>query len=130
MKAKILSTILLLFITIATWGQLPKQKEEVYQNLFAKAINGQTEYVLKDNSRVDIVTDTYAIEVDFAHKWAEAIGQSLYYAASLDKKPGILLVVNGKQQNRYIYRLLTVTRKYGITVWILDYNTNKFGKTK
>ena len=127
---KTLTTILLFFVTITTWGQLPKQKEEVYQNLFAKAINGQTEYVLKDNSRVDIVTDTYAIEVDFAHKWAEAIGQSLYYAESLDKKPGILLVVNGKQQNRYIFRLLTVTRKYGITVWILDYNTNKFGKTK
>lgn len=121
---------LYIYLSITALTQTPRQKEVYYQELFAKAINGQTEYVLKDNSRVDIVTDTFAIEVDFASKWAEAIGQSLYYAERLNKKPGILFVVDGKQENRYIFRLLTVTRKYGITVWILDYNTDKFGRTK
>jgi len=127
---KTLTTILLLFLSITACAQLPKQKEAYYQTLFAKAVNGQTEVTLKDNARVDVVTDSFAIEVDFASKWAEAIGQSLYYAERLNKKPGILFVVDGKKENRYIFRLLTVTRKYGITVWILDYNTNKFGKTK
>lgn len=129
-EMRILTIILLLFLSISTWGQLPKQKESYYRDLFAPVMNGQTEVVLRDKARVDIVTDTFAIEVDFAPKWAEAIGQSLYYADRLNKKPAILFVVDGKQENRYIFRLLTVTRKYGITVWILDYNTNKFGKTK
>jgi hypothetical protein len=133
---KVITTILFLFLglylylIITAAGQIPRQKEVYYQNIFAKAINGQIEYTLQDKSRVDIVTDEYAIEVDFASKWAEAIGQSLYYAERLNKKPGILLVVDGKNENRYIFRLLTVTRKYDITVWILDYNTQKFGRTK
>lgn len=127
---KITITILFLFITTLTSGQFPKQKEVYYQNLFANAINGKTEVYLQDKARVDVVTDTFTIEVDFAHKWAEAIGQSLFYAQMLNKKPGILLIVDGKLENRYIFRLLTVTRKYNITVWILDYNTLKFGRTK
>ena len=35
---------------------------------------------MPDGTRCDILTDTHAIEVDFADKWAEAIGQSLNYA--------------------------------------------------
>ena len=39
------------------------------------------EVVMKDGTRCDILTSTHAIEVDFAKKWAEAIGQSLNYAS-------------------------------------------------
>jgi hypothetical protein len=122
--------ILFLFISTLTSGQFPKQKEEYYQTLFANAIHGKTEVYLQDKSRVDVLTDSFAIEVDFANKWAEAIGQSLFYAQMLNKKPGILLIVDGKLENRFIFRLLTVSRKYNITVWILDFNTQKFGRTK
>jgi len=131
---RLLITLLFLSFSLVACGQQKKekgkQKEMFYEWIFARSVQGQTELVLKDKSRVDVVTDTFAIEVEFASKWAESIGQSLYYAQMLNKKPGIVLIVNGQQENRYIFRLLTVTRKYGITVWILDYNTNKFGRTK
>ena len=43
------------------------------------------EVVMKDCTRCDILTATHAIEVDFARKWAEAIGQSLNYAMHTGK---------------------------------------------
>jgi hypothetical protein len=46
---------------------------------------------MPDGTRCDIVTETHAIEVDFADKWAEAIGQCLNYSFQLNKKAGILL---------------------------------------
>ena len=62
--------LLFLFLLLA----LPlfgKQSERYYQEKFAREIGGQVEVVMKDGTRCDILTDTYAIEVDFARKWAE-----------------------------------------------------------
>lgn len=36
------------------------------------------EYVLPDRTRVDCLTDEYAIEIEFAENWAESIGQAMY----------------------------------------------------
>ena len=41
---------------------------------------------MPDGTRCDILTDTHAIEVDFANKWAQAIGQSLNHAMQTGKK--------------------------------------------
>lgn len=43
------------------------------------------EYRLSDNTRVDCMTDTLAVEFDFANKWAECIGQALYYGKQTKK---------------------------------------------
>ena len=71
---------------------------------------------LKPNLR----TDNYAIEFDFAKKWAEAVGQSLYYAEVLQKNPGIVLISeNGEKDQKFIKRLNSIAEKFGITVWII-----------
>ena len=49
--------------------------ESFYQELYAKKLGGRTEVTMPDGTRCDILTDTHAIEVDFAVKWAETIGQ-------------------------------------------------------
>ena len=54
--------------------------------------------VLGDRTRCDIVTATHAIEVDFADKWAEAIGQSLSYALQLNLKPAIALILEEENE--------------------------------
>ncbi|MDP2689260.1 MAG: hypothetical protein Q8P48_04005 [Deltaproteobacteria bacterium] len=79
------------------------------------------EYRLPDRTRVDCVTVEYAVEVDFAGKWAEAIGQAVYYAMMTDKKPGILLIMDGEEEKdaRYLERLKTVTESLGIAVWTI-----------
>lgn len=127
---KLFIFVTLILLSITTQAQLTKQLESYYQNIFATAINGTREVVLSDQARVDIVTDTFAIEVDFADKWAESIGQSLYYGKMLNKKPGVLLVVNGTKEERYIKRLMMVAAYNDIQVWILDYTTNKWRRVK
>lgn len=96
-------------------------KEKTYQNYFASYINGECEYVLKDKTRIDILTDRYAIEVDFANKWHEAIGQSLYYSIRSKREPGILLIMENEKDWRYLKRLLYVTKQYNIKVWTINY---------
>lgn len=121
---KILILIPLLTISLFSSCQVLKMKESYYQDKFAEIIHGQKEIVLDDKARVDIVTDSFAIEVDFAEKWAESIGQSLYYAEELNKKAGVLLIVNDTLDDRYIKRLMTIAMKYDITVWLINYDTN------
>jgi hypothetical protein len=74
-----------------------------------------------DGTRVDMLTETHAIEADWSHKWAEAIGQALYYAELTQRAPGIVLLVKDrKAEARYIYRCQTVCAKHGIRLWIED----------
>ena len=75
------------------------------------------EYALDDHSRVDCLTDEYAIEVEFAYKWKESIGQALFYAVKTGKKPGVVLILEKKTDGRYLDRLEIVGKKYGIMVW-------------
>ncbi len=56
--------------------------ESDYVNMDCK---GQIEFVLPDETRVNCLTDTHAIEYGYGRKWAEAIGQSLYYSAMTGK---------------------------------------------
>lgn len=127
MKKIILLFLGILFITISSFSQ---QKERYYQEKFAKIVNGEMEVVLKDKTRVDIVTNDYAIEVDFAHKWAEAIGQSLYYAKELNKKPGILLVWSGDNEIRYLNRLMEVAVEHGIKVWVWNWTDDTWSSVR
>ena len=62
-----------------------KYKESVYQNAWCSANSGVTEFENKDFTRVDCLTDTHAVEFDFANKWAEGIGQALHYQKMTNK---------------------------------------------
>lgn len=64
---------------------------------------GEIEHRLYDGTRVDCLTDEYAKEYDFCHKWAESAGQALYYADITGKKPGIVLICDPDEQ-RFYYR--------------------------
>lgn len=76
--------------------------EAYYQTKWCNENKGQTEYELKDLTRVDCFTDTEAVEFDFANKWAECIGQSLYYGISTNKTPACALIIEQEKDKRYI----------------------------
>jgi hypothetical protein len=95
-------------------------KESWYQKGWCEANGGIVEYRLKDKTRVDCLTDEYAIEFDFAKKWAEGIGQSLYYAIQTKKRPAVALILEKQGDMRYYKRLLTVAQKHGIRLFIID----------
>jgi hypothetical protein len=125
---KILILFVLLLISAISYSQLSRARESYYQNGFAILMKGQKEVVLDDMTRVDVLTDTFAIEVDFAEKWSQSVGQALFYAEKLNKKAGILLVVNGQLDEKYVRRLMIVAINHNITVWLMDYNTDNWCK--
>ncbi|ABB44615.1 hypothetical protein Suden_1337 [Sulfurimonas denitrificans DSM 1251] len=96
-----------------------KKDEKYYQTKMCQELKGKIEYVLADKTRVDCLTNEYAIEVDFAKKWAEAIGQSLYYAQMTGKKPAIGFIV-GDGDERYLKRVESVAEKFDIKIIILE----------
>lgn len=79
-----------------------KMHEKDYVNMYCTGIK---EYTLPDKTRIDCLTDEYAIEFDYAKKWAESIGQSLYYAKKTGKKPAVAIITSGEQDMKYINRI-------------------------
>jgi hypothetical protein len=118
--------LLLMLISITAFSQ--KKKEVYFQLKFANAINGDNQIILNDNSIIDVLTDTFAIEVDYGEKWAESIGNTLYISAITGKKAGVLLILDGENEQIYLKRLMAVAIKYNITVWTIDYKTDRWRK--
>ncbi len=77
-------------------------KEGDYVNMYCKGI---IEYQLPDRTRVDCLTDEYAIEYDWAKKWAESIGQAMYYSKMTGKKPAVAIIIKNPYERLYIKRI-------------------------
>jgi hypothetical protein len=48
--------------------------------------------------KIDCLGEEIALEITWAHTWAKAIGQSLYYAAATHRKPVIVLLCASSQE--------------------------------
>lgn len=91
---------------------IPNPKTEAdYINNYCQ---GFIEYTLPDRTRVDCLYDGYAIEFDFAKKWAESIGQSLYYAKMTGNKPAVAIIIKSPEDERYIKRIEAVDKNITI----------------
>ncbi len=102
-----------------TQPPLEKWHEADYVDHYCK---GEVEHVLSDRTRVDCLTENHAIEYDWGKKWAEAIGQSLYYSAMTGKKAGIVLIVNPRTKERYLKRLNKAIESHNLNVdvWVIE----------
>lgn len=108
----------LLLPSLAFAGDVP---ESVYRDAWCARNHGITEVVLSGGSRVDCLTETHAVEVEFAKKWKESIGQSLYYAKKTGRTPGIVLVKERPEDQKYLGRLIyTIKKNYPyIQIWVM-----------
>ena len=93
--------ISILFLFYSFNAQAEVKNERYYQEIYCDLVNGATEFVLDDKSRVDCLTDDEAIEVDWASKWAECVGQALYYGAETNRKSKCLLIGNKEDYDKY-----------------------------
>jgi hypothetical protein len=116
--------LVLLAAALITVGAYPAgaarlHPERWYQGRWCKDNGGEAEVVMEDRTRCDCLTTKYAVEFDFGRKWAEAIGQSLYYSFMTGKKAAVVLILEKKKDRRYWKRLLSTIRHYGlpITAW-------------
>jgi hypothetical protein len=119
-KILVFSLSIILSITPAVHAKRPHH-EKWYQDRWCSSHNGQTEYVLPDRTRVDCLTQTHAIEFDFANKWAESIGQSLYYSSQTGKRAGIVIVAKKGGGARFLIRLKSTIKHFNlpIDVWVI-----------
>lgn len=78
--------------------------ERDYRDAWCQINHGIKEYRLDDGTRVDCLTATHAIEFDFAKKWAESIGQALYYGKKTGKTPMVVLILSGQKDSRFVSR--------------------------
>ena len=116
-----LSCCLLLFSCSQESNTSSTKNEKYYQTQLCKNLKGKVEVVLYDKTRVDCLTDEYAIEVDWAKKWAEGVGQSIYYAEITNRKPSIALIMaDTVTDERHYNRLRVVANKLNIHVIKLD----------
>ena len=91
--------------------------EKYYQDIWCAENNGKAEVKLIDNTRIDCLTKTHAIEFDFALKWAEAIGQSLHYSNLSGKQAGIVLIIEKNDDYKYFNKIKPLCEKYQIALW-------------
>ncbi len=80
---------------------------------------GETEVRLANGSRADCLTTNYAVEVERAPKWHEAVGQSLDYSQQTGKKPAILMVIERESDWRYWDKLKPLAQKHHIRMWYI-----------
>lgn len=124
-KINIFCFLFLLIHATASYAEPRKHYETYYQRHWCDNMNGISEYRLPDHTRIDCLTKNFVIEVDFANKWQEAIGQSLYYQMRMnevDKKgkrnAGILLIKESETDRKYHKRLLDVIKHYHLKIFV------------
>lgn len=121
------SFLLFLIFLLPAW--LAAQQESWFVREVAVHLGGQTE-ISVENGRIDIVTQTHAIEVERAEDWKHAIGQSLWYALQKNLEAGIVLIVMNDKDWNMGMRLNSTLQHAGlaekIKVW---YYPHDFGLT-
>ncbi len=120
MRYKWIVTFLALFSL--NYNEIYAQKYEAdYSVLIQQELGGQRE-VAVTSGFVDILTEEFAIEVEFANKWKEAIGQSLWYGLQTNRSPGIVLIKKEDKEQKYAIQLGAALQYGGldqkIKVWI------------
>ena len=90
--------------------------ETYWQDIIQKEIGGEKEYRLDDGTRVDLLFDDKACEIDWANKWAEGIGQSIYYGLKTDRPPLVILLAKKDGWEKYRDRV----EYCDIECWVYD----------
>ena len=90
--------------------------EHWYQDVWCNGMGGKVEHRLKDGRRIDCLTSSHAIEVEFANKWPEAVGQSLDYSMLTGKKAGIVLILKKPADHLHWQRMKTLVEHYQLPI--------------
>lgn len=117
MKCRFL-LVFLIYISITTTahaGHLHKEAE--YRD--AWCTKGRTEVTLHDGSRVDCLTENFAIEFDFAPKAMEALGQSIHYSRITGTDPAIVLIIESENDWRFYKRIRRTAKNRNVKLWYM-----------
>ena len=131
-QMRAIPAIALLALTLAAASSAAEARNESYwQERYCRGM--ELEKHLPSGGYVDCLSSKLAIEVEWVENWAEAVGQSLYYAASTDRKPGIILLCESSETHveglcrSYIYRLEEALQfvSTNVEIWECFIDTDK-----
>jgi ribosomal protein S13 len=119
MKAR-LCTVVGLFL-LAAGAPAAMFTESDWQVAFnSKVTHGKLE-VETPNGRIDILTDTHAVEVDHARNYRAGIKQALQYSAETKKQPGLALIMDGNQDTiQVVEAARKLCEQSGVTFWFIN----------
>ncbi len=121
----IIGMIFLVVVVGFVLGSLKKEEtvftsnygtERWWQDVIQEEIGGQKEFRLDDGTRVDLLFPHQACEIDWATKWAEGIGQSIYYGLKTDRDPLVILLAKKDGWEKYRDRV----EFCGVECWVFD----------
>ena len=103
----------ILFILTTALAAAAQKNEADYVELIRQQMGGQKE-VAVNSGYVDLVTGRYAIEVEFANKWKQSIGQALWYGLQTDRTPGVVLIKRGENDHKYVIQFASALQYAGL----------------
>ena len=116
MKRIVLISMLIL-ISLPAVAAKRLHPEAEYQKAWCNKRGGITEYQLPDKTRVDCLLPNMAVEFDFANKWAECIGQALYYGRMTNRQAACVLIMErGEKDLKYLRRLRRAAYRKGVNL--------------
>lgn len=89
----------------------------------AGSCKGIIEARLPDNTRVDCLLPDQAIEYDWQNKWAECIGQALYYGAVTEAVPVCRIICKNFKCKRYLNRIQLVIDEFKLPLRLEHYQS-------
>lgn len=99
----------------------PTANEVAWSTHLAEKMSGVAEFRCIDGSRVDILTETLAIEVEWVKKWKESVGQALLYQALTGRQGCVLLLLRNKPTELlYVLRCAVACAAAGIKLLFCD----------
>ena len=110
---------LVIFISLLVMPVAQAKHKRPERDYVAQYCDGIREFALSNRTRIDCLTDKYAIEFDFAYKWAEAVGQSLQYAYATQRDPAISLILESGTDMRFVDILVPLCDTYGIKLVLI-----------
>jgi hypothetical protein len=116
------AVVTLTFFFVVAMAAYSAEREYVYRDRFCAGM--KTEVRMANGTRADCLSARLAIEVDWADKWHQALGQAMSYSASTGHAPAIILVCRKKPKrcDRQFEQLQDAATfwKIPLTVWRCD----------
>ena len=112
----LIAVIITVLVMTSSPFALRKHSIRCYRDKWCEDYDGETEAILPDRTKCDCLTDSHAIEFNFADKWHEAIGQSLNNGLQTDKEPGIVLIIEREENYKYWTQLNTLIEYFELPI--------------
>jgi len=93
--------------------------ESWYADALAEELGSRTEVRMPNGTRCDVLSSGHAIEVEFAAKWCESIGQALNYASQTGRMGAVALILESPKDSRFLVRLRDVIAWHRLPIVVI-----------